>query len=173
MRRGLALAVVAAVGLERVAELVVARRNERWAREQGGVEYGAGHYPVMVALHTGLLTAIPLEVVLRDRQPPRTWPLLLGTCLAAQGLRWWCIGTLGRRWNTRVIVLPEKPPIVAGPYRVLDHPNYVAVVAEGLALPLLAGATRTAVGFSLANALLLRHRIRVEDQALGRRGPGS
>lgn len=169
MRRGHALAVVGAVALERLAELVVARRNEQWARAQGGVEHGAGHYPVMVALHSGLLTAIPLEAVLRDRQPPRAWPVLLGACLGAQALRWWCIATLGRRWNTRVIVLPDTPPVVAGPYRLLDHPNYVAVVVEGVALPLLAGATRTAAGFSLANAVLLRHRIRVEDAALGRR----
>lgn len=170
MKRGGALAAVAVVGLERLVELVVARRNEDWARQRGGVEHGAGHYPVMVVLHAGLLVAIPLEAVLRDRQPTRAWPALLGACLAAQGLRWWCISTLGHRWNTRVIVLPGTPPVVAGPYRVIDHPNYVAVVVEGLALPLLAGAARTAVGFSLANALLLRHRIRVEDQALGRRG---
>lgn len=173
MKREHALAVTAAVGLERLAELVVARRNERWAQERGGVEHGAGHYPVMVALHTGLLAAIPLEAVLRDRQPPRAWPVLLGACFAAQGLRWWCISTLGPRWNTRVIVLPGAPPVVAGPYRLLDHPNYVAVVVEGLALPLLAGASRTAAAFSVANALLLRHRIRVEDEALGRRDPSS
>lgn len=171
MKRRHALAVTAAVGLERLAELAVARRNQRWALERGGVEHGAGHYPVMVALHTGLLAAIPLEAVLRDRQPPRGWPALLAACVAAQGLRWWCIATLGPRWNTRVIVQPGTPPVVAGPYRVLDHPNYVAVVVEGLALPLLAGATRTAAGFSLANAYLLRHRIRVEDEALGRREP--
>lgn len=168
-RRGHALAVVGAVALERVAELVVARRNDTWARERGGVEHGAGHYPVMVALHSGLLAAIPLEAVLRDRQPPRSWPLLLGACVGAQALRWWCIRTLGPRWNTRVIVLPEVPPVVAGPYRLLDHPNYVAVVVEGAALPLLAGASRTAAAFSVANAVLLRHRIRVEDTALGRR----
>lgn len=166
-RRG-ALAAVGLVALERVAELVVARRNERWAHEHGGVEHGAGHYPVMVALHSGLLAAIPAEAMLRDRQPPRAWPALLATCLATQGLRWWCIRTLGPRWNTRVIVLPGTPPITAGPYRLLPHPNYVAVVAEGAALPLLAGATWTAAVFSAADAVLLRHRIRVEDAALGR-----
>lgn len=170
-RRGHALSVVGLVALERLAELTVARRNEGWARERGGVEHGAGHYPVMVALHSGLLAAIPLEAVLRQRRPPSAWPLLLGACVGAQALRWWCIRTLGPRWNTRVIVLPDAPPVVAGPYRLLDHPNYVAVVVEGLALPLLAGATRTATAFSLANALLLRHRIGVEDAALGRRGP--
>lgn len=169
LRRSGALAAVGLVTLERLAELVVARRNEQWARDRGGVEHGAGHYPVMVALHSGLLAAIPTEAVRRDRQPPRAWPVLLGVCLAAQGLRWWCIATLGPRWNTRVIVLPDTPPITSGPYRVIPHPNYVAVVAEGAALPLLAGATWTATAFSAANAVLLRHRIRVEDAALGRR----
>ena len=123
----------------------------------------------MVALHSGFLAAIPIEAVLRDRQPPRAWPVLLGACVGAQALRWWCIRTLGPRWNTRVIVLPEVPPVVAGPYEWFDHPNYVAVVVEGAALPLLAGASRTATAFSIANAFLLRHRIRVEDAALGRR----
>ena len=168
MRRAGALAVVGLVALERVAELVVARRNEAWSREHGGVEHGAGHYPVMVALHSGLLGAIPLEATLRRREPPAAWPALLAVCVGAQALRWWCIRTLGPRWNTRVIVVPGLAPVTSGPYAVLPHPNYVAVVAEGAALPLLAGATWTAGVFSLANAALLRHRIRVEDAALGR-----
>lgn len=169
MNRALALAATGATALERLAELRLARRNGAWARAHGGIEHGAGHYPAMVALHTGLLAAIPAEARWRDREPPRSWPILLGACAAAQGLRWWCIATLGPRWNTRVIVIPGATPVASGPYRLIDHPNYVAVAVEGLALPLLAGATRTAAVFSLANALLLRHRIRVEDAALGRR----
>jgi len=86
--------------------------------------------------------------------------------LAAQGLRWWCIKTLGPQWNTRVIVVPGATRVLAGPYRFLPHPNYVAVVAEGVALPLVGGAWRTALGFTIANALLLRTRIRVENDAL-------
>ena len=152
------------------AELVVARRNGRWAAARGGVEHGAGHYPVMVTLHTGLLAAIPLEAVLRDRKPPRTWPALLAACVAAQGLRWWCIVTLGRQWNTRVVVVPGLPTVHRGPYRLMRHPNYAAVVAEGVALPLVHSSWVTALVFTVLNALLLRVRIRTEDAALGRTG---
>jgi len=86
--------------------------------------------------------------------------------VAAQALRWWCIVTLGPRWNTRVIVVPGLAPVVAGPYRVLRHPNYLAVAVEGAALPLVHGCWITAVSFTVANALLLRVRIRVENEAL-------
>lgn len=92
---------------------------------------------------------------------------MLAVVAASQGLRWWCITTLGRRWNTRVIVLPQAPLVRDGPYRWLHHPNYVAVVAEGLALPLVHTAWLTAAVFTLANAALLRVRLRVENSALG------
>ena len=93
------------------------------------------------------------------------WPML-GVVLAAQGLRWWCIGTLGRQWNTRVVVVPGAERVTGGPYRVVPHPNYVAVVAEGVALPLVNSAWITALMFSTLNAVLLRERIRVENRAL-------
>jgi methyltransferase len=86
--------------------------------------------------------------------------------LTSQALRWWCIATLGRRWNTRVIVVPGLAPVSGGPYRWLRHPNYVAVVVEGAALPLVHAAWVTAVVFTVLNAFLLRVRIRVEDAAL-------
>ena len=93
------------------------------------------------------------------------WSMLV-LVVAAQGLRWWCIATLGRRWNTRVIVVPGLAPVTGGPYRLLRHPNYVAVVVEGVALPMVHGAWITAVVFTVANAALLRVRIRAEDAAL-------
>jgi methyltransferase len=86
--------------------------------------------------------------------------------LAAQALRWWCITTLGRQWNTRVVVVPGATRVANGPYRVLPHPNYLAVITEGAALPLAGGAWITAVLFTVANAALLRTRIRVENEAL-------
>jgi methyltransferase len=88
--------------------------------------------------------------------------------LCAQGLRWWCIATLGRQWNTRVIVIPGAPRVTSGPYRLLSHPNYVAVVLEGVALPLVHTAWITAIGFTVLNAALLRTRIKVENAALAR-----
>lgn len=160
--------VVLAVGLERLAELVVSKRNLSWALGVGGVEHGRSHYPPMVVLHVGLLAGCLVEVTVADRSAP---PLLAGVALtvvlAAQALRWWCISTLGRQWNTRVVVVPSVPLVTGGPYRWVRHPNYVAVAAEGLALPLVGGAWVTAVAFTVLNAvLLLAVRIPVEDRAL-------
>jgi methyltransferase len=97
--------------------------------------------------------------------PALGWPML-AIVLAAQGLRWWCIATLGRQWNTRVIVIPSASRVADGPYRFMSHPNYVAVVAEGIALPLVHTAWITAIVFSVLNAALLRKRVKVENAAL-------
>jgi methyltransferase len=159
--------LVAAVALERVAELVVSRRNAAWSLQRGGVEYGARHYPAMVVLHTALLAACLLEVLAVGRPfiPALGWAMLL-VVVASQGLRWWCITTLGHQWNTRVIVVPGLRLVARGPYRRLRHPNYVAVVAEGIALPLVHSAWVTAVCFTALNAVLLRVRISTENAAL-------
>ena len=99
--------LIGAVALERLAELVVSQRNQAWSRAHGGVEFGARHYPVMVVLHTGLLAGCLVEAVALHRPfiPALGWPML-AIVVAAQGLRWWCIATLGRQWNTRVVVIP-------------------------------------------------------------------
>lgn len=159
--------LVALVALERVAELVVSTRNAAWSLARGGVETGRGHYPVMVVLHAGFLIAMLVEAVVQRPAVPAwlAWSML-ALVIAAQGLRWWCIATLGRRWNTRVIVLPGRPPVRSGPYRWLTHPNYLAVVVEGVALPLVHACWMTAAAFTLANAALLTVRIRAENAAL-------
>ncbi|MBM4379915.1 MAG: hypothetical protein FJ086_11570 [Deltaproteobacteria bacterium] len=156
------------VALERLYELKLSNRHARALMERGAVELGAGHYPAMVALHTGFLLACLLEPWLAARQF-NSWvgPPALALVLGAQGLRYWAIRTLGERWNTRIIVLPGAEPVTGGPYRWLRHPNYVAVVVEGVALPLVHGAHWTAAAFTLANAALLWVRIRAEEQALG------
>jgi methyltransferase len=159
--------LVLAVAAERVAELVVAQRHLRWARERGAVESGQGHYPAMVVLHTALLVGCLVEVHVLDRSFV-AWlgvPMLV-VVLAAQALRWWCIRTLGNQWNTRVVVVPGLPLVDRGPYRWLRHPNYVAVVAEGVALPLVHGAWLTALVFTVLNAALLTTRIRCENRLL-------
>lgn len=159
--------LIGLVGLERVAELAVSSRNARWSRRHGGVETGQRHYPAMVALHTGLLVGSLAEVHLRDRlwRSVLARPALALT-IGAQALRWWCILTLGRRWNTRVIVVPGLPLVDSGPYRYLRHPNYVAVAVEGAALPLVHSAWVTSAVFTALNAVLLRLRIGVENTAL-------
>ncbi|MDX3324671.1 MULTISPECIES: isoprenylcysteine carboxyl methyltransferase family protein [Streptomyces] len=162
-------ALVLAVAAERLAELALALRNARWSLARGGTEAGRGHYPVMVALHTALLAACLAETWLAGRPfvPWFGWTMV-AVVAAAQGLRWWCVRTLGRRWNTRVIVVPGLPLVTGGPYRWLRHPNYVAVAAEGAALPLVHGAWVTAVLFTVLNAALLTVRIRCEEGALSR-----
>ncbi|MDA5139925.1 isoprenylcysteine carboxylmethyltransferase family protein [Streptomyces sp. AD681] len=164
--------LVLAVAAERLAELVVARRNAAWTLARAGVEHGRGHYPVMVALHTGLLACCLLEPLLADRPflPALGWPML-ALALLAQALRWWCIATLGPYWNTRVIVVPGARLIGAGPYRFLRHPNYVAVAVEVAALPLVHSAWLTAAVFTAANAMLLTVRLRCENTALAQVAP--
>ncbi len=159
--------LIAVVALERLAELVVSKRNAAWSFERGGVETGQRHYVVMVVLHTGLLVGALLEVWLLHPEfhPALGYPML-ALVVASQALRWWCIATLGRRWNTRVIVVPGLPLVTGGPYRLTSHPNYVAVVVEGLALPLVYSAWITAVVFTACNAVLLTVRLRVENAAL-------
>lgn len=159
--------VVAAVALERLAELVVAKRNLAWSLARGGREYGFSHYPPMVALHTGLLAGCLLEVWLAGRPYiPALFFAMLALVAASQALRWWCIRTLGRQWNTRIVVVPGLDRVTGGPYRYLPHPNYVAVVVEGAALPLMHAAWITAAVFTVLNAALLAVRIRLEDEAL-------
>ncbi|MGW0841892.1 isoprenylcysteine carboxyl methyltransferase family protein [Streptomyces sp. NPDC002787] len=159
--------LVLAVGLERVAELVVSRRNAALSFARGGVEAGRGHYPFMVVLHTGLLVGALVEVWTRrpDAVAVLAWTML-ALVAASQALRWWCIATLGRQWNTRVIVVPGAARVTGGPYRWIPHPNYLAVVVEGLALPLVHSAWVTAVVFTTLNGFLLATRIRAEDAAL-------
>ncbi|HEX7323599.1 MAG TPA: isoprenylcysteine carboxyl methyltransferase family protein [Mycobacterium sp.] len=160
--------LIVAVGIERLVELLVSRRNGRWAATRGGVEFGHSHYPALVAVHAALLAGCPIEVwaVHRAFIGWLGWPML-AVVAASQALRWWCVATLGRRWNTRVIVIPQAPLVRRGPYRLLKHPNYLAVTAEGLALPLVHTAWLTAIGFAVANALVLAVRLRVENAALG------
>ncbi len=160
---GLLLVVI----LERGFEQWIAGRNMRRLRARGGREVGRSHYPWMVLLHAAFLLACPLEVVLLERP---FWPplglamlLVLGATLA---VRYWVITTLGERWTTRVFVVPGAPRITAGPYRFLRHPNYLAVIFEVAALPLVHGAWLSAMVFTMLNAWLLRVRIRVENAAL-------
>jgi methyltransferase len=164
------LLFLALTAIERMFELALSRKNAAWAFERGGIEAGREHFPVMKLLHTGFFAACALEVLLLDRPflPALGFPML-GLALGAQALRYWAILSLGKRWNVRVITIPGMPLSTAGPYRYLRHPNYVAVVLEGIAIPLIHTAFLTAIGFSLLNGFLLQTRIRCEERALGYR----
>jgi methyltransferase len=159
--------LLAVIAVERVAELVVSQRHAVASLRNGGVESGQGHFPVMVALHVALLAGCVIEPLALHRTfiPALGYPML-AVVVAANALRWWCIFTLGQRWTARVIVIPGLPLVRSGPYRWFAHPNYVAVVIEGAALPLVGSAWITACTFTVLNAALLTVRLRCETRAL-------
>jgi methyltransferase len=165
--------LVGLVALERLVELVVSTRNSRRLAARGAIEVGREHYRAMVAVHATFLLACPLEVVVLDRPflPVLAVPMLL-LLAGTMALRYWVVATLGGRWCTRVICLPGAALVEAGPYRWLRHPNYVAVVIELAALPLIHTAWLTAIVFGIANASVLRVRLRVENEALQRFSAG-
>lgn len=162
------LAFLGLLYVERLAELVISRRNARVALARGGVEVGLRHYAVMVAVHAVFPLACGVEVIGLHRAFAGTIGFVaLGLALAAQALRWWAAATLGWRWNTRVIVVPGLAPVTTGPYRFLRHPNYLAVLVEAAAVPLIHSAWLCALVFLAANAALLAVRIPLEERALG------
>jgi methyltransferase len=159
---------ILAIGVERLVELVVAQRNAKWSIGHGGKEFGRDHYPAMVSMHTLLLVSCIVEVWALGRPfiPWLGWPMLAVVALST-AVRWRCVAVLGKRWNPRLIVIPDAPLVRDGLYRWVRHPNYTAVAAEVAALPLVHSAWLTAIVFSIANALVLSVRIRAENAALG------
>jgi len=166
-------ALIAMVAIQRVWELGISTRHLRALKARGAIEVGAGHYPWMVALHTAFLVSCVAEVWLLDRPWRPVFAvfavLLLGAALA---LRWWTLAILGERWTTRVLVVPGEELVSSGPYRWLRHPNYLVVVMEIAAIPMVHCAWMTAAVFTIANLVLLRERIRVEEGALSRLAAG-
>lgn len=159
--------VVALVAIVRAAELIYAARNARALKTRGAIEIGAGHYPLIVALHAAWLIALIGFVPWNE---PVRW-FWLGGFVGLQALRIWTVRSLGPYWTTRVYDLPGAPVVRRGPYRFVAHPNYLIVAGEIAALPLAFDAWRIALVFSLLNAPLLLWRIRVEERGLAlRRG---
>lgn len=163
----LLIVITTLVVAQRLSELALARRNLKWALAHGAIEYGADHYWLFVVLHSGWLVGFNLEWWITKPTVPALWPLLLVGIVLAQILRYWAITSLGKYWNTRIVVFPGDELVKTGPYRYLKHPNYLAVVIELAAIPLLLGSWRTAVVASLLNAIMLFFiRIPAEEQAL-------
>jgi methyltransferase len=158
-------AVLGLVVLQRLAELVLAARNTSRLRAAGAFELDARGYPAFVLLHGGWLASLALLV---PATAPPSWPLL-AVCAVLQLGRVWILASLGRRWTTRIIVLPGAPLVRSGPYRLVRHPNYLIVAAEIAVLPLAFGAVAIAIVFSLANLLLVARRIAIEERALAPR----
>jgi len=162
------LVFLAAIALERLFEVALSRRHVARALERGGKEFGSERFAIMKALHVGLLASSAAEVVFLGRPflPALGYPMLVLTAVA-MALRYWAVSSLGPRWNVRIVVVPGETPVTSGPYRFLRHPNYLAVILEGVAIPLVHTAWLTAIWFTVGNAFVLRDRIRCEEQALG------
>lgn len=153
--------IMALVTLQRLAELVIAASNTRHLRAMGATEIGRSHYPAMVALHASWLAILWFSVGGRGVNLP-----LLGIFIVLQALRIWVLATLGRRWTTRILVLPGAPLVTSGPFRFLRHPNYCVVVGEIAVLPLTFGLIWIAAVFTLLNAAMLWVRIGAETRAI-------
>lgn len=159
-----AMAVFLAV--QRGAELYIANRNRQWSMGQGAVEIGSRHYPLFFLLHGAWFAGWITEGVMYS-EVSAYWQFWLGMFAAAQFLRYWCIASLGRQWNTRIIVVPGLHAVRTGPYRIVQHPNYLAVAVELICVPLLFGALYTAILATALNAgLLITVRIPAEEKAL-------
>jgi len=165
------LVLLALLAAERLLELRISRRNAESAFARGGFEVGQRHFVWMRVLHVAFLAGCVAEVVLMHRPFLPAWGYsMLVVALLAQGLRYWAVLSLGEAWNVRVIVVPGAPIVTRGPYRYMRHPNYLAVIVEGVAIPMIHDAWMTAVVFSVLNALLLVVRIRCEEKALNQVG---
>ena len=156
--------VIALVIVQRLVEVAVAKRNEKRMLAQGAYEVGASHYPYMLALHISFFLFLIAEVVLLDRGISPLFPVFL--FLLVQLLRVWCLTSLGKFWNTKIIILPGANVVTKGPYLYFRHPNYIVVCTEILLLPLMFQAYFTALAFTLLNLAMLSVRIPLEEKAL-------
>jgi methyltransferase len=156
-------AVLVFVTVQRLAELVLARRNTARLLARGAVEHGAGHYPFIVALHAAWLAG--LWILAPGHPVSLTWLVVFAVL---QGLRLWVLASLGTRWTTRIIVVPGEALVRRGPYRFMPHPNYAVVAGEMLVLPLVFGLLWYGLLFSVLNGAVLAVRIAAENRALAR-----
>jgi methyltransferase len=148
--------------LQRLSELIIAKRNEKWLLQQGAIEYGRAHYPFMIAMHTFFIVSIITEYLLRG-QPPIDW-LFLVIFLIVLSFKFWALSSLGKYWNTKIYRIPGVYPVKKGPYKFLKHPNYMEVVCEIAVIPLVFHLYYTAIIFTILNAAMLTVRIREENR---------
>lgn len=157
---------VGLIVFQRITELVIARKNEAWMKRQGAIEFGQRHYPAMVSIHTAFFIFFILEVILFDKKLSDYWPVLLALFIFTQAMRVWALASLGRFWNTKIIILPGADVIKKGPYKIIKHPNYLIVAIELIVIPLMFNAYISMAIFTLLNILILSIRIPAEEKAL-------
>lgn len=151
---------------QRMSELALARRNEKILKSRGAIEFDKGGYIVIVAMHVLFFISLISEKAFLDRTLNHWWIIFVILFVLAQILRYWAIWSLGIFWNTKVLVAPDHVLVTRGPYKYFPHPNYIAVIIEVAVIPLIFSCYITAALFSLANLVLLRRRIRIEENAL-------
>jgi methyltransferase len=159
-------AVITFVIVQRIAELAIAHRNTNYAKSLGGYEVGKEHYPLIVILHLTFFVCLIMETFWRGNLQIKPVPIFLTCFFIAQFFRFWVLASLGKMWNTRIIIIPNSKPVTSGPYRYFKHPNYLIVIIEIATLPLSFGALGTAIIFSALNIILLGKRVRVEEEGL-------
>ncbi|MEQ9618621.1 MAG: isoprenylcysteine carboxylmethyltransferase family protein [Deltaproteobacteria bacterium] len=157
---------LAIVLLQRIAELLVARRNESKVRKKGAIEYDSKGYLVIVAMHAAFFISLCLEYLLLKKSLNSFWTIFILLFVLAQALRYWSIYSLGEFWNTKILVIPGSPLIRKGPYKYIRHPNYAAVTIEIAVIPLVFSCYFTSALFSMLNLALLHRRIKIEERAL-------
>lgn len=157
---------IALIALQRLAELYIAKQNEKQMKRAGAVEYGENHYRWMVLMHLSFFIVLTIEVVVFTRGFSPLWPIWLSLFLIAQIGRVWVIMSLGKHWNTKIIVVPNADVIIKGPYKYVKHPNYLIVATEIIVISLLFNAYSTALIFSLLNVWMMSVRIPMEERAL-------
>jgi methyltransferase len=148
--------------LQRLSELYISSRNEKWLLQNGAIQYGQSHYPYMVAMHTLFIISIITEYNLRGGMT-MSW-ILLVAFLVVLAFKFWALSSLGKYWNTKIYRIPGVYPVKKGPYKIFKHPNYMEVVCEIAIIPLVFHLYYTAIIFSLLNIAMLTVRIRVENK---------
>lgn len=151
---------------QRIIELFIAKSNEKWMKQRGAIEFGVKHYRFIVMLHVLFFVTFFLEKRLFNQGISSVWPLFLFVFLLAQIIRVWAITSLGKFWNTKIIVLTNANVIRKGPYRFIKHPNYLVVAIELAVVPLLFNCYLTAVLFTILNGFILMVRVPEEERAL-------
>jgi len=152
--------------IQRISELILSKRNENYLISKGAIEYDKEGYKYIVLMHNLFFISVITEYAFLERQINEYWKILLIIFICTQLLRYWAIFTLGKRWTTKILVLPNTEPIRSGVYKYLKHPNYIAVIIEIAIIPLLFSCYYTAIVFSIINLIVLQRRIRIEEEAL-------